>query len=164
MLKARRPDMSYIPADTGSGQGRVFLRLPVGVHDGGMLYPDVFLSQVKSGGPFATLWPGHTPHGKSIAPPRPAADMGGSGGGADSSSNSSKRGVRYSGGIGDIGPLHAELESLPSSGPAPFFHVGHAAYYEVTIGEAVEPLPGGPRFQPPQCVAEGLATNDFRLQ
>lgn len=166
MLKARRPDMSYTPAETGSGQGRVFLQLPVGIHDGGMLYPDVFLSQVKSGGPFATLWPGHAPPGKNF--PRTAADMGGSGSGGsgDSSSKSSREGGRYSGGIGDIGPLRAELESLPSSGPAPFFHVGHAAYYEVTVGEAVEPLPGVPRsgFHPLQCVAVGLATSAFRLQ
>lgn len=163
VLKARRPNMSYIPAEEGSGQGRVFLQLPVGVHDRGMLYPDVFLSQVKFGGPFATLWPGHAPHGKSVALPRPATDMSG-GGSGDSSGNSSKGGGRYSGGIGDIGPLDAELESLPSSGPSPFFHVGHAAYYEVTIGEAVEPFPGGPRIHPQECVAVGLATSGFRLQ
>lgn len=168
MLKARRPDMIYSPADTGCGQGRVCLQLPVGIHDSGMLYPDVFLSQVKSGGPFATLWPGHAPHGRSVTLPRPAADVGGvdSSCGGGSNSSISRGGGRHSGSIGDIGSLSEELESLPSSGPLPFFHVGHAAYYEITVGEAVEPLPGGARngFQRPQCVAVGLATSAFPLQ
>lgn len=183
VLKARRISMSYVRADTGSGQGRVLLQLPVGIHDEGMRYPDVFLSQIKSGGPFATLWPGHAPHGRSGALPHPAADMGGSSNGGGGSSGNSDRDVpvvgggycsnyssrvggRHSGDIGDIGSLRAELEGLPSSGPAPFFHVGHAAYYEITVGEAVEPLPGGPHSGShlPQCVAIGLATSAFPLQ
>ena len=164
MLKARRSDMSFIPTEAGSAQGRVFLQLPVGIHDGGMLYPDVFLSQVKSGGPFATLWPGHAPHRRNAALQRPA-EMGGGGSGG-SSSYSSEGGGRHSGGIGDIGSLGPELESLPSSGPAPFFHVGHAAYYEVSIGDALEPLPGrAPRgVHRPQCVAVGVSTSAFPLQ
>lgn len=125
-------------------------------------YPTAFLSNVKYGAPFSTLWPGHTPSRATDAnincPPRSPEETNDDGnGGSD----------------GDSGPdgenehrshRRSELERLPSSGPDPFFHAGYTAYFEITLGEPVEPLLQAFAGNEDPCVAIGLALHGFPLK
>eukprot|EP00752_Nemacystus_decipiens_P005229 g4745.t2 len=129
-----------------------------------MHYPDEFLARVKADAPFSLLWPGHhAPDGKDPSSVAPPGSVGGSSGGSGAGTD----------GAADLNPverqverrleeLRLELERLPSSGPAPFFHAGYTAYFEITLGKTVPPLhrQEGDEIRS-ECVAIGLANGRF---
>lgn len=129
-------------------------------------FPDEFLARVKEDAPFATLWPGHAAGRGKHAEGLPATaaatgdgDAGVSGGAASAAAASG------GGGGGMKRDLRRELEQLPSSGPAPFFHAGYTAYFEITLGETVAPLERQEHgVVGLECVAIGLANERFQLR
>lgn len=114
-------------------------------------YPDVVLARVKAAAPFALLWPGHAAAGKGE-------------GGSDEDDGGGN--VGHGGLVDENEKVRLKVERLPSSGPAPFFHAGYTAYFEITLGETVAPLeqPRDADFHLEQCVAIGLAHDNFPLE
>ncbi|CAN0511389.1 unnamed protein product, partial [Ectocarpus sp. 12 AP-2014] len=140
-------------ADMSRGASLVKMELttydrPVYVH-----YPDVVLARVKAGAPFALLWPGH------------AAAGGGEGEGG-SGEDSRSGNVGHGGLVDENEKVRLKIEQQPSSGPAPFFHAGYTAYFEITLGNTMAPLeqPRDEDFHLEQCVAIGLAHDNFPLE
>ncbi len=159
------------PTEKDFARGRVVMtsRQPDSVRLVQMQFPDEFLARVKEDAPFATLWPGHAPDGGKHAEGLPAAAAAAADGGDKGVSGRAASPAASSGNGGDGGgkrrDLRLELDQLPSSGPAPFFHAGYTAYFEITLGETLAPLDernhGGADLE---CVAIGLANERFRLR
>lgn len=139
-----------------------------------LMYPHALLGRVRSGSPFGTLWPGHAKANSIVANPGAECSSAGvsSSGGGGSGSNDDEDGHALADGEVDEDSW-AKLERLPSSGPAPFFRAGYTAYFEITLGQPLQPLApeeeeeGAPAGffgeHVDQCVAIGLATKRFQL-
>lgn len=117
-------------------------------------YPEDVVSHVPSSAPFGMLWPGHVRHGQGASRAHAALQRDG-----------------FVSPREEAGDASGEMaNSLPSSGPDPFFRAGLIAYFEITLGESMGPWAGlsGPPPRSnrvcPECVGIGLATPRFRLR
>ena len=165
-MEVHRDGARFKPSEKDLTRGCVLLSAQAVFHPTvRMYYPDEFLARVKADAPFSLLWPGHAATRGNDASRTPEGGVGGRNGG---SSGGGAAGADAAGaaasGVNTLDQLTLELERLPSSGPAPFFHAGYTAYFEITLETtAVPPLERepGPSLE---CVAIGLAYDRFRLK
>lgn len=188
-----RSRVAFAPQGASSSQGKVNTLDANGSVEASIKYPHSFLANVRSGSPFSTRWPGHKAH-EDAGPEGGAGDAAVARGvgildkpawpglwPGGSAQLDALREELIANGVGIYGDgywngsgmadstkteeFKATLDRIPSSGPSASFRAGYTAYFEISVGEKMEPLVrAGPwGFELDQCVAIGLATARFPI-